>query len=170
MEQTFSRKSTAPKHLAWHETMEIHELVTFQSIGLMKLKKAYPEISCQTLKAIYSEAITGLTTNLRELLRFYDMAPRPERSDEYRDDELPFYAGDLLALFKTSVRNYAIAITETATPELRRVLKLQLNRAIDTHAKVFNYMHERSYYPAYNLNQLLQDDVNLANKAMSKPV
>lgn len=30
-----------PQHLAWHETLEIHELVAFQSISLMKLKKAY---------------------------------------------------------------------------------------------------------------------------------
>jgi spore coat protein F len=26
-------------HLAWHETLEIHELVAFQVIGLFKLKK-----------------------------------------------------------------------------------------------------------------------------------
>ncbi|MCT8136613.1 spore coat protein [Anaerobacillus sp. CMMVII] len=169
MEQTFSKKGVPPKHLAWHETLEIHELVAFQAIGLMKLKKAFPEVTCPTLKKLYTEAITGISTNIRELLRFYDLAPRPERS-EYRDDELPFYAGDLLALFKTSVRNYSIAITETATPELRKVLKQQLNRAIDTHGKVFAYMHERSYYPAYNLNQLLQNDVNLANKALTKSI
>ena len=29
---------TYPKILAWHETLEMHELVAFQSIGLMKLK------------------------------------------------------------------------------------------------------------------------------------
>jgi hypothetical protein len=27
-----------PKTLAWHKTLEMHELVAFQSIGLMKLK------------------------------------------------------------------------------------------------------------------------------------
>ncbi|QOY37818.1 spore coat protein [Anaerobacillus isosaccharinicus] len=169
MDQTFSKKST-PKHLAWHETLEIHELVAFQAIGLMKLKKAYPEVKCQTLKALYTEAITGLSTNIRELLKFYDLAPSQQRANEYRDDELPFYAGDLLALFKTGVRNYSIAITETATPELRRVLKQQLNRAIDTHAKVFEYMHNRGYYPAYNLNELLQNDVDIANKALTKSI
>ncbi|RXJ01357.1 spore coat protein [Anaerobacillus alkaliphilus] len=168
MEQTFSKKGTTPRHLAWHETLEIHELVAFQAGGLMKLKKAYKDISCPTLKSIYAEAITGISTNIRELLKFFDLAPRPERTDEYRDDDLPFYAGDLLGLAKTSVRNYSIAITETATPELRRVLKKQLNNAIDLHAKIFAYMHERSYYPAYSLTQLLQNDVNLANKALGK--
>ncbi|MGJ9384390.1 spore coat protein [Salipaludibacillus sp. CF4.18] len=157
-----------PDHLAWHETLEIHELTSFQSIGLMKLKKAYPEVTDPALKELYTHAIKGLSTNILELLEFYPLAPR-SNEDELRKDNIPFYAGDLLALFKTGVRNYAIAITETATPTVRDVLKQQLNRAIDTHAKVFNYMYERNYYPSYNLEQLLQNDINLANKALTKP-
>lgn len=52
------------------------------------------------------------------------MAPKPEGEgdDEERNDNLPFYSGDLLGLAKTSVAHYAIAITETATPSLRNVL------------------------------------------------
>lgn len=34
-----TRKTTYPSHLAWHETLDLHELVAFQTIGLMKLKK-----------------------------------------------------------------------------------------------------------------------------------
>lgn len=158
----------SPKHLAWHETLEIHELVAFQSIGLMKLKSGYKKIDCATLKGIYKEAIDGITMNIRELLEFYDMAPTAMRED--RDEASTFYAGDLLALSKSSVRNYAIAITETATPELRRVLTKQLTKSIDLHAKVFNYMHQRNDYPAYSLRKLLENDVNLANKALSKPM
>lgn len=26
-------------HLAWHETLDLHELVAFQAIGLIELKK-----------------------------------------------------------------------------------------------------------------------------------
>ncbi|RKL67036.1 spore coat protein [Salipaludibacillus neizhouensis] len=160
-----------PDHLAWHETLEIHELTAFQSIGLMKLKKAYPEVTDPALKELYTHAINGLSTNIRELLEFYPLAPRSdEDDDEFRNAETPFYAGDLLVLFKTGVRNYAIAITETATPAVRKVLKQQLIRAIDTHAKVFNYMYEKSYYPSYNLEQLLQNDINLANKALNKSI
>ncbi|SDH49037.1 spore coat protein F [Alteribacillus bidgolensis] len=73
-----------------------------------------------------------------------------------------FYAGDLLGLAKTTVRNYAIAITETATSQLRKVLKRQLNSAIDLHARVFRFMYQRSYYPSYNLEKLLQNDVQNA--------
>ncbi|WP_142248104.1 spore coat protein [Alkalihalobacterium alkalinitrilicum] len=159
----------SPQHLAWHETLDMHELVAFQSIGLLKLKKAFPEITDPALKQLYTQAIKGISDNIRELLQFYPLAPRQEQDDENnRNHNIPFYAGDLLALFKTGVRNYAIAITETATPALRNVLKEHLNRGIDMHAKVFNYMYERSYYPSYNLDQLLQNDVELANKALNK--
>jgi spore coat protein F len=34
----------AHSHLAWHETLELHELVAAQSNALMKLKKAYPKV------------------------------------------------------------------------------------------------------------------------------
>ena len=155
-------------HLAWHETMEIHELVAFQSIGLIKLKKAYPEITDPDLKRIYELAITGVSNNIRELIQFYPFAPKPERESEERVDNLPFYSGNLLGFAKTSVRNYSIAITETATPSLRTVLRKQLLGAIDTHATIYNYMYERGYYPSYNLEKLLQNDLNLANAALGE--
>lgn len=157
----------SPIHLAWHETLEIHELVAFQSLGLMKLKKVLPEIDCPELRNLYQQTINGLSQNLRELLEFYPMAPRPGRDGDERNDMIPFYAGALLALAKTSVRNYSIAITETATPALRQVLTQQLIKAIDIHANVFNYMYRRSDYPSYDLKRLLEGDVELASKALS---
>lgn len=158
------------RHLAWHETLEIHELIAFQSIGLIKLKKAFPEITDPVLKNLYSEAIKGLSKNIQELLRFYPMAPKADREDEeIREDLLPFYAGDLLALFKTGVRNYSIAITETATPALRSVLKQHLLATIDTHAKVYSFMYSKGLYPSYQFDKLLQNDVNLAHKALRSP-
>ncbi|GGA41946.1 hypothetical protein GCM10007416_13590 [Kroppenstedtia guangzhouensis] len=51
------------QRLAWHETLEWHELVAFQSGGLMRLKK------------IYMVFIQGLTANLKELMAFYPAAP-----------------------------------------------------------------------------------------------
>lgn len=154
------------KTLAWHETLELHELVVFQSIGLMKLKDAIGKITCPTLRAIYAQTIKGLTMNLTELLQFYSNTPRNEQIDR-GDLDKGFYAGDLLAFSKTAVRNYAIAITETATPQLRMVFAKHLQSAIHTHAIVFNYMYERGYYPSYNLPKLLNNDVMLAKKAIS---
>ncbi|WP_067842401.1 spore coat protein [Amphibacillus sediminis] len=158
-----------PNHLAWHETLEMHELVAFQAIGLMKIKQAYAKVTDPKLKMLYKEGILGLSKNIKELLPFYSMAPRHvEGVQNKHDSQLPFYAGDLLALFKTGVRNYAIAITETASAPLRDTLKKQLNRAIDMHAKIFNYMYENSYYPSYDLEKILENDVRLANRALDQ--
>ncbi|MGG1105325.1 spore coat protein CotF [Bacillus subtilis] len=152
--------------LAWHETLEMHELVAFQSNGLIKLKKMIREIKDPQLRQLYNVSIQGVEQNLRELLPFFPQAPHREDEEEERADN-PFYSGDLLGFAKTSVRSYAIAITETATPQLRNVLVKQLNAAIQLHAQVYRYMYQHGYYPSYNLSELLKNDVRNANRAIS---
>lgn len=153
--------------LAWHETLELHELVAFSSIGLMKIKKGMKEIKDDALERIYLQTIQDLEKNLHELLAFYPYAPKPGESEEYRMYGDGFFAGDLLAFAKSSVRNYAVAITETATPMLREVLRKQLNGAVKVHERIFNYMYQKGLYPAYDLNKLLENDVKLAKKALA---
>jgi spore coat protein F len=145
--------------------LELHKLVAFSSIGLIKLKKGLKKIQCPTLHSIYVQSIKELEVNIRELLQFYPLAPRDH--DESRDMDEAFYAGDLLAFSKAAVRNYAVAITETATPDLRNVLAKQLQLAVNCHARIYHYMYERGYYPSYNLEKLLNNDINLAHKALS---
>lgn len=161
MEDSLKRQ---PQHLAWHETLEIHELVAFQSIGLMKLKKSIGNVQDERLRGLYQNTIQGLQTNLQELLQFYPLAPRSDASTP--NIETGFYAGDLLSLAKTSVRNYAIAITETATPAVRETLTNHLQKAIQTHADVFNFMYENGLYPAYDMNRLLENDTMIARNAI----
>ncbi|WP_095742887.1 spore coat protein [Sediminibacillus massiliensis] len=67
-------------------------------------------------------------------------------------------ATDFLVTAKSAVRTYAVAITETASPEVREVLKKQLNQAIDTHAKIANYMIKNEMYHAYDVNEQLSHD------------
>ncbi|MFN2744993.1 MULTISPECIES: spore coat protein [Bacillus] len=153
------------KTLAWHETMELHELIAAQSVGLVKLKKSLKKISDPQLKQLYSTSAKALEQNLRELLPFLPKTPAFQREEERAD--VYFEAGDLLVLAKTTVRNYAIAITETATPELRRVLVKQINAAIKLHEQVFNYMYHKGLYPSYNLVELLKGDAMHAQKAIS---
>ena len=152
--------------LAWHETLEMHELVAFQSNGLIKLKKMIREVKDPQIRQLYNVSIQGVEQNLRELLPFFPQAPHREDEEEERADN-PFYSGDLLGFAKTSVRSYAIAITETATPQLRNVLVKQLNAAIQLHAQVYRYMYQHGYYPSYNLSELLKNDVRNANRAIS---
>lgn len=80
-------------------------------------------------------------------------------------------ATDLLISAKCGVHNYAIALTEAATLELRAALKEQLFAAIDTHESVSNYMIAKGYYHPHNLKEQLTVDLtttdtalNLANK------
>ena len=44
---------TYPKTLAWHESLEMHELVAFQAIGLMKLKTGLTNVKDPNLQRIY---------------------------------------------------------------------------------------------------------------------
>ncbi|MGG1216950.1 spore coat protein [Priestia endophytica] len=150
--------------LAWHETLEIHELVAFQSNGLIKLKKMIKEVNDPELREIYRKSILDIEGNIKELIPFYSLAPAG-REEDLRND-LGFYAGDLLGLLKTSLRNYSIAITETATPSLRNVLTNHLLKAIKGHEQIFNYMYKKGYYPSYDLNALLSNDLKIANKAL----
>ncbi|MEF3306775.1 spore coat protein [Paenibacillus sp. GYB003] len=160
---------SAYRHLAWHETLDMHELVAFQTIGLIKLKRSVNEVDDPALKSLYIETIKALDGNLRELLAFYPQAPHPHmtRDKDAKDPETGFFAGDLLGMAKTLVRSYAIAITETATPRLREVLQKQINGAIQLHANVYYFMLQRSYYPSYDLDQLLANDKRNALRALS---
>lgn len=150
--------------LAYHETLELHELVALQSNSLMRLKKSVGDIKDQELKNLYLANIKVLEKNLRELMRFFPKAPTRD-VDERNDNS--FYAGGLLGMTKTLVRNYAIAITETATPVLRKTLTNQLNGAIDLHAQVFNYMYKKGMYPVFDMKKLINNDIKNANEALA---
>lgn len=160
-------QTTYPNHLAWHETLDLHEIVAFQTIGLIKFKKAFGEVENEELRRLYQQTIETLESNLRELLDFYPLAPRAATNMLPDQLELGFYAGDLLAFAKTAVRNYSIAITETATPVLRETLTRQLNGAIELHAAVYDFMYRNGLYPSYDLNRLLANDVQNANAALA---
>lgn len=55
--------------LAWHETLEMHELVAFQSNGLIKLKKMIREVKDPQLRQLYSVSIQAVETNARRTTR-----------------------------------------------------------------------------------------------------
>jgi spore coat protein F len=155
------------KTLAWHETLELHEMVAFQSIGLMKLKMSFKKIQDPDLRELYRLCIQDLESNLKELLKFYPNAPVQQGREENSREDASFFAGDLLGLSKTLVRNLAGAITETATPALRKVFTNQLTAGIKGHERIFNYMYKHGYYPAYDLGVLLGHDMETAKKALN---
>ncbi|WP_055110272.1 spore coat protein [Paenibacillus ihumii] len=145
----------------------MHELTAYQSNQLVHFKMVVDDIANPKLRALYLEAIKSIENNLKELLQYFPKAPQGTRSQNTGIDLTAFYAGQLLGFAKTAVRTYAIAITETSTPQLRETLQKQLNAAIQLHAKVFYFMLENGYYPSYDLPKLLANDVANANKALA---
>ena len=68
--------SQNPRHLAWHETLEIHELTAFQANNLMGFKMSLHDIKDPELHGLYTEAINGVEQNLRELLPYFHKRPQ----------------------------------------------------------------------------------------------
>jgi len=78
-------------------------------------------------------------------------------------------AMDLLINAKSGVRNYAMAVTECVTPEIKTVLMKQLEEAIDTHEMILAYMMERGLYHPYNVNEQIQMDLRNIQTTMNIP-
>ncbi|MFK0521649.1 spore coat protein [Paenibacillus illinoisensis] len=75
-------------------------------------------------------------------------------------------ATDMLLSAKSAVRTYAIALTETATPRVRKVLKAQLDTAIDTHQKIADYMIKNEMYHPYNIDEQVEHDLEKSDTAL----
>ena len=72
-------------------------------------------------------------------------------------------ATDFLVTAKAAVRNLAVAITETATPEVKKILRRELDIAIDTHDKIAQYMIKNEMYHAYNIDEQVEHDLKKAD-------
>lgn len=76
-------------------------------------------------------------------------------------------ATDFLISAKSGVQNYAVAITETTSPEVRVILKKQLQDAIATHEKISNYMMKKGYYNAYDMQEQYKVDMKTTDTALN---
>jgi similar to spore coat protein len=76
-------------------------------------------------------------------------------------------ATDYLIAAKSAVRNYSIALTETTSQEVRTVLRKQLGDAIAAHEAITNYMMNKGYYNAYNLEEQYKVDMQTTKTALS---
>lgn len=75
-------------------------------------------------------------------------------------------ATDMLLSAKSAVRTYAIALTETATPRVRKVLKAQLDTAIETHQKIADYMIKNEMYHPYSIEKQVEHDMEKSDMAL----
>lgn len=76
-------------------------------------------------------------------------------------------ATDLLMGTKSCVRNYAIALTETASPEIRSVLRRHLNDAIVSNDNFTDYMVKNKYYLPYDVNEQINIDLTTTETALN---
>jgi similar to spore coat protein len=76
-------------------------------------------------------------------------------------------ATDFLLSAKTAVKNYAVALSEAATPEVRDALRRQFDVAVGTHERITNYMMNRGYYHAYNPQEQIRVDMQAADTVMN---
>jgi similar to spore coat protein len=76
------------------------------------------------------------------------------------------FAMDFLLTVKNGIRNYGFAITETASPELRRVLTKQLEAAIDLHGEISELMIKNKWLHPHDFNEQYKVDMKGAETAV----
>ncbi|WP_248926560.1 spore coat protein [Paenibacillus hamazuiensis] len=74
-------------------------------------------------------------------------------------------ANDLLIAAKTGIKDCAVALTEATTPEVRQILKKQLDQAISSHEKISAYMIQKGLYHPTQVKQQIQLDLQNAQTA-----
>ncbi|WP_439024760.1 spore coat protein [Bacillus halotolerans] len=73
---------------------------------------------------------------------------------------------DFLISVKTGIKNYAVAITETASPELRTALRNQLDAAIYLHGELSQLMMEKGWLFPSDLDKQFKIDMKSAQTAV----
>lgn len=75
-------------------------------------------------------------------------------------------AVDLLITVKELIRNYAIALTEAASPEVRTTIRNQMEAAIDYQKEVVDLMMQKKWFHPYELKEQKKLDLIAAQNAV----
>ncbi|RAR43539.1 spore coat protein [Paenibacillus sp. MDMC362] len=86
----------------------------------------------------------------------------PINSEGMPDLANSFLALDFLLSVKTGVRNYAFALSETATPEVRNMLRTQLDQSIALHEELSRLMIEKGWLHPVDTGKQYQLDMKSA--------
>ena len=77
------------------------------------------------------------------------------------------FAMDFLIRAKEGVRNTAVALTETASPDVRKLLRKQLRQGIAMHQEITELMINKKWFHPYELSEQYQlDQLSAINTAM----
>ena len=78
-------------------------------------------------------------------------------------------AMDLLIAAKNGVRNYAMAVTESGTPEIKEILIRHLTEALDMHEQISLYMEEKGWYHTWDTDEQISLNLNNIDTALNLP-
>jgi spore coat protein CotF len=67
---------------------------------------------------------------------------------------------------KSAVKNCAVALTEAATPEVRAVLKAQLDNALNMHEETTNLMLQKGWLHPIDLDKQFKMDIESSQTAV----
>ena len=76
-------------------------------------------------------------------------------------------ATDMLFESKAAIKDFATAITESSTAEIRTFLVQELRNAIKDHENIYVFLQDRGIYDAYNVPKQLQKDIEYADRALN---
>lgn len=97
--------------------------------------------------------------NLNDYLDPINSVGMPEKMDSA-------IALDLLITVKELIRNYSVAITEAASPEVRTTLCNQMEAAIDYQTEVIDLMMQKKWFYPYDVSEQQLLDLDAANHAI----
>ncbi|MCY0876988.1 MAG: spore coat protein [Firmicutes bacterium] len=75
-------------------------------------------------------------------------------------------ASEALNILKSSLKNTAIALTETATNEVRQTLVRHFNESVHGHEILTDLMIQRKWYQAYDIGSQVQVDIQNAQSTL----
>lgn len=78
-------------------------------------------------------------------------------------------AMDYLVTAKSAVRNYAMAVTDAGTPEVKAVMTRHLEEAVDMHERIAQYLMAKEIYHPWNVNKQIRTDLNTIQTALKAP-
>jgi len=77
------------------------------------------------------------------------------------------FALDFISSVKTGIRYYSVALTETASPELRQALYKQMEDAIDLHGEITKLMIDKGWLYPDDIGKQIELDLKSADMAIA---
>ncbi len=155
--------------LAAHESLELHEMINFKTLCLAKSKLMQGLVFDQELKDLMQKDVWQSIQAIADLQDLYAKAPFHALVPEFRPTPILNGGERHEHTSKSGVRDYAMAVTEAGTPEIKAILTRQLEEAIDTHERILTFMLDKGWYHPWHLKEQFRLDLQTMQTALDLP-